>query len=110
MPEPLYLFLWTVSIRSLAFSQDQSVSNPSMCSQFYADSTMILPGLPCREPFQHSLTIVEPDHLLYGSDFPFTPGPLVEFVATMLSTTSILDEEQQRAMQRGNALRLFPRL
>ena len=69
-----------------------------------------LAGTPLPRALPALLTIVESDHLLYGSDFPFTPGPLVEFVATMLSTTSVLDEEQQRAMQRGNALRLFPRL
>ena len=69
-----------------------------------------LAGTPLPRALPALLALVEPDRLLYGSDFPFTPGPLVEFLATMLSTTSVLDEEKRRAMQRGNALRLFPRL
>jgi 6-methylsalicylate decarboxylase len=69
-----------------------------------------LAGTPLPRALPALLTLVESDRLLYGSDFPFTPAPLVEFLATMLSSTSVLDEGQRRAMVRGNALRLFPRL
>ncbi|MBA2395459.1 MAG: amidohydrolase [Ktedonobacteraceae bacterium] len=69
-----------------------------------------LAGTPLPRALPALLTLTEPDHLLYGSDFPFTPGPLVQFLAAMLATTDILDEGQRGAMLRNNALRLFPRL
>lgn len=69
-----------------------------------------LAGTPLPRALPALLNLVEPDRLLYGSDFPFTPAPLVAFLATMLSTTSVLDEEQKQDMLWGNALRLFPRL
>jgi predicted TIM-barrel fold metal-dependent hydrolase len=69
-----------------------------------------LAGTPLPRALPTLLTLTEPDHLLYGSDFPFTPGPLVQFLATMLATTDVLNEGQRGTMLRNNALRLFPRL
>ena len=69
-----------------------------------------LAGTPLPHALPALLNLVDPNRLLYGSDFPFTPGPLVEFLATMLSTTNVLDEEQRGDMLHGNALQLFPRL
>ncbi len=69
-----------------------------------------LAGAPLPRALPALLSLVEPDRLLYGSDFPFTPASLVEFLAAMLSSADVLDEKQRQVMLRGNALRLFPRL
>jgi predicted TIM-barrel fold metal-dependent hydrolase len=52
---------------------------------------------------------VEPDRLLYGSDYPFTPSDAVGLLRELLAQTDLLDDAQRLAMFRGNALRLFPR-
>ncbi|MFE4176597.1 amidohydrolase family protein [Streptomyces sp. NPDC056909] len=54
------------------------------------------------------LQLTDAQHLLYGSDYPFTPDWAVEGLARTLAGG--LDPTAQEAMLRHNALRLFPRL
>jgi predicted TIM-barrel fold metal-dependent hydrolase len=56
------------------------------------------------------LDLVEPSQLLYGSDWPFTPTPMIAGLAERLDSLPQLTPEAKDAMLRGNALRLFPRL
>ncbi len=56
------------------------------------------------------LDLVDPSQLLYGSDWPFTPGPFIKPLAERLDSNPLLDDGARDAMHRGNALRLFPRL
>lgn len=56
------------------------------------------------------LELVEADRLLYGSDWPFTPDPVVEALSRALAGTDALGPEELAAVRRDNALRLFPRL
>ena len=56
------------------------------------------------------LDIVAPGQLLYGSDWPFTPTPVVADLAGKLDVLSQLDAAEKEAMWSGNARRLFPRL
>jgi len=50
------------------------------------------------------------DHILYGSDWPFTPEPAVARGIQQLLTENGLSDDDLRALARGNAERLFPRL
>lgn len=54
--------------------------------------------------------LVEPDRMLYGSDWPFSPEALVRTLAERLEADGTLSAEERRAVERENALRLFPRL
>lgn len=56
------------------------------------------------------LDLVQPSQLLYGSDWPFTPTPIIGGLAERLETLPQLDAGAMDAVRRGNALRLFPRL
>ena len=56
------------------------------------------------------LDIVAPGQLLYGSDWPFTPTPLIGDLAGKLDALPQLDPAAKEAMWSGNARRLFPRL
>lgn len=56
------------------------------------------------------MQIVDADHFLYGSDYPYTPLPACTVLKDALDKTEILTEEQHRGIDFGNALRLFPRL
>lgn len=53
--------------------------------------------------------LVDPSHILFGSDFPFAPEPLTANQITMLERGDVWSVDQTRAIMRNNALALFPR-
>lgn len=54
------------------------------------------------------LQLVEPDHILFGSDFPFAPAPLVLQEAKAVDDLAILADAVRAGVKRGHALKLFP--
>lgn len=56
------------------------------------------------------LQLVDTNHLLYGSDYPYTPAAGCIYLADALDKTNLLTDEQRRAIYRDNAVSLFPRL
>ena len=56
------------------------------------------------------LSLVDADHLLYGSDYPYTPAGGCIYLADALDKTNLLTDQQRRAIYRENAVSLFPRL
>lgn len=55
------------------------------------------------------LAFADPTHITFGSDWPYAPKERSLHFARLLGDYP-LDEAQRRAIDRGNALRLFPRL
>jgi len=53
--------------------------------------------------------LVEPSHLLFGSDFPFLPEPVVVATITELQNYDGFTDQDRRVIERDNALKLFPR-
>ncbi|MUL48619.1 amidohydrolase [Mycobacterium sp. CBMA293] len=56
------------------------------------------------------LAFAKPGHVTFGSDFPFAPVGVSKLFAAGLETYGGLDAAGQRAIDRDNALVLFPRL
>jgi predicted TIM-barrel fold metal-dependent hydrolase len=56
------------------------------------------------------LQIVDPSHLFYGSDYPYTPMKYCISLAALLAETNLLTDQQRRAIYYDNALKLFPRV
>jgi predicted TIM-barrel fold metal-dependent hydrolase len=56
------------------------------------------------------LDVTSVQQLLYGSDWPFTPEPVVRHLAQQLDATPSFTAGERELVVRGNALRLFPRL
>jgi len=56
------------------------------------------------------LAFAQPGHVTFGSDFPFGPVVVGKMFAAGLEAYPGLDARQREAIDRGNALRLFPRL
>lgn len=54
--------------------------------------------------------LIDPSHLLFGSDFPFAPAPIIGLETRQLDQGTVFSSEQKAAIDRGNALPLFPRL
>ncbi|NUT98268.1 MAG: amidohydrolase [Saccharothrix sp.] len=73
--------------------------------QFYYD--IALSASPAALP--SLLEVADPDHITYGSDFPFAPAVAVGFMNKTYEKYP-LDESLRAAIDRGNSENLFPRL
>ena len=56
------------------------------------------------------LAFAKPGHITFGSDFPFAPGAAGKLFAAGLETFRGIDAATHAAIERTNALALFPRL
>lgn len=73
--------------------------------QLYYDT-----ALSASEPTLAALReFAPPDHVLFGSDYPFVPDPLIAEEVAGLEGSRLLDAKAKRAIDRENALKLFPR-
>ncbi|NVM53774.1 MAG: amidohydrolase [Candidatus Helarchaeota archaeon] len=53
--------------------------------------------------------LADPSHILFGSDYPFLPEPLITTMAEGVETYDGFDAQTRMAIERDNALDLFPR-
>ncbi|HKS04515.1 MAG TPA: amidohydrolase family protein [Chthoniobacterales bacterium] len=65
---------------------------------------------PSRYAMQPVLDLAGSDHILFGSDFPYVHGDVLEFEIRQLDELDVFDETTREAMLRTNAMRLFPKL
>ena len=77
----------------------------SYLKRFYYDvaasaSPFALPSL---------LALAEPSHVLFGTDSPYMPEGTIQATIAGINNHEGLDMEQRMAIERGNALALFPR-
>jgi predicted TIM-barrel fold metal-dependent hydrolase len=54
--------------------------------------------------------LVDPSHILFGSDYPFAPEPITAATVQGLNTYDGFDAQARAAIERDNGLKLFPRL
>jgi predicted TIM-barrel fold metal-dependent hydrolase len=54
--------------------------------------------------------VADPGRILYGSDWPFTPEPVVAKLSGLIDSTPVLDGETRSRILRANAQALLPRL
>ena len=73
--------------------------------KFYFD--LALSGTPTALP--SLLALARPDHVLYGTDWPFANDAIVGAFTGMYESYS-LNDAQRASIDRGNAQALFPRL
>jgi len=53
--------------------------------------------------------LVEPDHILFGSDFPFAPAPVIGIEVNALNDLNVFDRTTKSGIDRTHALKLFPK-
>ena len=75
-------------------------------SDFYFETA--LSASPAALP--SLLAFARPDHVLFGSDWPFVPPDPVGYFTGNLDSSPALDPDQHLAIDRGSAAPLFPRL
>ena len=61
------------------------------------------------ETFGSLKAVANPDRILFGSDWPYCPDDMTEDMIDALGDATMLDRKQRAAIERGNALHLFPR-
>ncbi len=52
--------------------------------------------------------LVDPSHILFGSDFPFAPAPLIGLEVMALGGLNTFDDKTKAGIDRDHALALFP--
>jgi 6-methylsalicylate decarboxylase len=52
---------------------------------------------------------VPTSHVLFGSDFPYIPPAVLAAEKYALESSKVFDDEAKQAINRDNALALFPR-
>jgi 6-methylsalicylate decarboxylase len=82
------------------------VDFPAMLGRLYYD----LAGMPLPVGLDALLALAEPDRLLYGSDFPFTPAPVVTALAAALTRAPALEKASLSLAPTSPGAALFPRL
>lgn len=77
---------------------------------YLADNNALMAGGPSTEAVKMLLTVTSPDHVMFGTDYPFVPTPILEKVAAKVKNEISTDAELSRHAEdiiRNNALRLF---
>jgi predicted TIM-barrel fold metal-dependent hydrolase len=90
-----------------------SLSNPVEPGRLFATLRRLyydLAGFPLPRLAPALLRIADPAHIFYGSDWPFTPLPIVTRLAGEMDGTALFDGATRRGVLHDNALALFPRL
>ncbi|MFI9380125.1 amidohydrolase family protein [Kutzneria sp. NPDC052558] len=92
--------LWT-----LVDQKHQVPKQLAVMRQFYYD--VALSATPAALP--SLLEVADPDHITYGSDFPFAPAPAIGFITKQYEDFR-MHSSLRAAIDRGNSEALFPRL
>lgn len=73
--------------------------------QFYYDTALS----PTPTSLGSLLQLVDADHILFGSDFPFAPAIISKVSVSTLEGSEMLNDSQRDDVMRNTALSLFPR-
>ena len=99
--------------RVVGLSPALGLAEPLDPDRFYATLRRLyydLAGYPLPRLAPALLEIADPGHILYGSDWPFTPLPIVTKMAREIDATPLIDGALRPRVLQDNALELFPRL
>ncbi len=73
--------------------------------KYYYDTALS----PASYPMAALGQLVDPSHILFGSDFPFAPAPMTGVQTRAWYALELWTEETRLGVERKNALNLFPR-
>jgi predicted TIM-barrel fold metal-dependent hydrolase len=93
-------------VRAFATGDSEPVDVFGELANLYFDIT----GAPFPNALAGLQRISAAGRLLYGSDTPFTPPPVIKRSAQALLETELLDDAERHALLRDNPIGLFPRL
>lgn len=94
--------LSTVNIPDLERNAPKGVQH--YIERFYFDTALS----PSRYSMVALKELVDPSHILFGSDFPFAPAPASALQCRTLDESDLFPEPVKYGIVRGHALELFP--
>lgn len=97
---------WRVSLaNALPEYQDKAPQGVlTYIRRFYFDTALS----PSRLSMAALKELVDPSHILFGSDFPFAPAPATALQCQTLEQSAFWPDEVLYGINRGHALSLFP--
>jgi 6-methylsalicylate decarboxylase len=97
---------WRVSLANMMppFHERAPAGVLDYVRRFYFD-TALSPSPMSLAALQQ---LVDPSHILFGSDFPFAPAPLIAAQTSTLSSSPVLTDALRAGVDRSHALALFP--
>ncbi|MEL7940193.1 amidohydrolase family protein [Pseudomonas delhiensis] len=97
---------WRISLaNALPEFKDQAPQGVmTYVKRFYFDTALS----PSRYSMVALKELVDPSHILFGSDFPFAPAPITTLQCQTLDDNGLWSESVQYGIARGHALSLFP--
>ncbi len=99
--------------RIAGLSPALNLPDPVEPNRFFATLRRLyydLAGYPLPRLAPALLQIADPGRIFHGSDWPFTPLPIVTRLAGEIDNTALFDAAMRRGVLHDNALTLFPRL
>ena len=98
---------WRVSLANLMPPYDERAPQGVLTyvKRFYYDTALS----PSRYSMAVLEELVEPSHILFGSDFPFAPEALTAVQTKTLDESLAASGGRQHGIGRGHALSLFPK-
>lgn len=92
----------SLTLRQPSLREQLSDTPLSFMRRFYVDTALAL-NPPA---FAGTLELLDPERIVFGTDWPYLPEPELEFDPVALG----IDVDQIRAIERGHAAQLVPRL
>jgi len=99
--------------RIVGLSPAVSLPNSVEPDRFFATLRRLyhdLAGFPLPRLAPALLQVADSARILYGSDWPFTPLPIVTRLAGEIDGTTLFDDAARQRILLDNAVTLFPRL
>ena len=97
---------WRVSLANLMSEVNQNAPQGMLTyiKRFYYDTALS----PSAYVMAVLKELIDPSHILFGSDFPFAPGASTALQVRTLAQSPIWDDKTKYGINRGHALSLFP--
>jgi len=98
--------------RVAGLSPALGLRQPLDSARFYATLRSLyydVAGFPLPRQINPLLDLADPQRILYGSDWPYTPEALAADLARKLDASPLLSAKLRKDILRDNALALFPR-
>lgn len=103
---PAHAWRWALADRHPVVKKNAPDGVLSYLSRLYFDTALS----PSRNAMRPVLDLAGPDRVLFGSDYPYVHGDMLDFEITELDRLDVFDGASREKMTRSNALSLFPRL
>lgn len=103
---PSHAWRWALADRLPTVQQNAPKGVLTYIRRFYFDTALS----PSRYAMHPVLDLAGPNHIVFGSDFPFVHGDVLDFEIQQLDQLDLFDEATKSMVAKTNALELFPRL